>query len=56
MKDEEIRKHARALAKFHYQKILDDTSLLVQLCVGWNHPNLEETVRTVLKEIQRLKE
>jgi len=56
MKDEEIKKHARELARHHYQKILMDTNLLIQLCVGWGHPNLEETVRAVLKEIERLKE
>jgi len=56
MKDEEIRKYARELARYHYNKILTDTSLLVQLSVGWEHPNLEETVRTVLKALERLKE
>jgi len=56
MKDEEIRKLARMIAKDHYQKMLNDTQALILFFQATHHPNLEETVRTVLKEIERLKE
>ena len=55
MADEDIKKHARELARHHYGKILDDTSLLVQLCGIWHYTNLESLIEDILKKIKTLK-